>query len=231
LRTQTAPTVRSFNPRVTANAEAVVRRATARKPEERYFSAMELASDLQALARGSTTQALVSEGGPLRKMQRTLRAIARGDLREYKSPHTFLGLPLVHVYPGRRNAGEGARVAMGWIAVGDVAVGGVAFGGIALGLISLGGLAGGLLASGGFALGGFAFGGFAAGLAAFGGFAAGYAAIGGQVWAYYGFGGRVDAVHALTSQVRDPEAVEFFRAWIGWFEHLPGGSALVQLLR
>jgi hypothetical protein len=117
--------------------------------------------------------------------------------REYRSPITVWGLPLVHVCLGPDpETGAFRGVARGIIAIGDVAfgvaalggaaVGGLAIGGAALGLISLGGCAVGVLAAlGGCAIGGLALGGLAIGGLAFGGLAIGYIAAGGQALGAY----------------------------------------------
>jgi hypothetical protein len=143
--------------------------------------------------------------------------------REYRSEATLFGLPLVHVATGIDPQTGRKRVAKGILAVGDVAVGvfalggvafgGVTFGGVALGLVSLGGLALGLLlALGGAAVGGVAVGGGAVGLVA----------VGGGAFGYYALGGGAGGVHVLGANVQDPQAVEFFRQWLGeWIGQLP----------
>ena len=83
---------------------------------------------------------------------------------EYKSKHTLLGLPLVHI-----NCGYGLRRAKGVIAIGNIATGIVALGGFGVGVVSFCGIGVGLLSLGGLALGGFAVGGVAVGLVAAGG--------------------------------------------------------------
>ena len=80
---------------------------------------------------------------------------------EYKSKHTLLGLPLVHI-----NCGYGLRRAKGVIAIGNIATGIVALGGFGVGVVSFCGIGVGLLSLGGLALGGFAVGGVAVGGAA-----------------------------------------------------------------
>ena len=93
---------------------------------------------------------------------------------EYKSKHTLLGLPLVHI-----NCGYGLRRAKGVIAIGNIATGIVALGGFGVGVVSFCGIGVGLLSLGGLALGGFAVGGVAVGLVAAGGCAIGMYAMGG----------------------------------------------------
>ncbi len=131
---------------------------------------------------------------------------------EYRSPITFMGLPLVHIARGRDPATGRTRVARGIVAIGErahglVAIGGAAFGGIALGgfalgLLSLGGASVGLLlALGGVAVGGLAVGGWALGLVAIGGGAIGY----------YAVGGFAAGAHAISGDFQDPAAQQFFR--------------------
>jgi hypothetical protein len=136
---------------------------------------------------------------------------------EYRSPITVFGLPLVHIVcgPGFNPVTGRMRVAKGIIAIGHVAVGVFAFGGVAIGAVSFGGLALGLVAIGGCAIGA---------LLALGGMALGLVAIGGGAFGYYALGGGAWGVHALGENTQDPEAVDFFRKWLGaWVENLPHG--------
>jgi len=104
---------------------------------------------------------------------------------EYKSPQTFLGLPLLHVRTGR-SYGEKLHPAVGWIAIGDVAIGVlVAVGGFSLGGVSIGGISFGLAALGGVAVGGFALAGLAIGVCATGGAAIAYLAHGGCAFGWH----------------------------------------------
>lgn len=97
------------------------------------------------------------------------------DVRQYRSPQSLGGLPLIHVSLGGR--GQDGRYrpghARGIIAIGDIAVGFVAVGGVAVGLIAIGGAGIGLLAVGAVAIGVVAVGGVAVGLLAVGAVAAG----------------------------------------------------------
>ncbi len=133
---------------------------------------------------------------------------------EHRSRAEFLGLPLVHVSVGSP-ARVGRRVALGWLALGDVAVspflavggvamGGVALGGLAVGVFPIGGLAVGLVAFGGAAIGGLAFGGVALGYVASGGLAlAWWAAYGGRAAAHhFALGGHATAPHANDAAAR-----------------------------
>jgi hypothetical protein len=121
---------------------------------------------------------------------------------EYRSNLSVLGLPLIHVATGAIASGiYRRRVAMGWIAVGDVALG-IFFscGGVALGGISVGGASLGVLSLGGLAFGAAAVGGLAVGVLALGGAAfAWYTAIGGVAVAHdYAVGGVAFAQHVVS---------------------------------
>ncbi len=181
---------------VDVRLDEVVLKTLEREPERRYQKASEVKSDLETITGVSTPAAQRMFG------------------REYRSQTTLLGVPLVHIafgldpLTGRPRTARGIIAigdrAVGGLAIGGGAVGGIALGGLALGMVSLGGLSLGLLAAvGGMAIGGFAFGGGALGVVAIGGGAAGYYAFGGQAWGQ----------HVLSSQVRDPAALEFFRGW------------------
>ncbi|HEV2456639.1 MAG TPA: sigma-70 family RNA polymerase sigma factor [Verrucomicrobiae bacterium] len=137
-----------------------------------------------------------------------------GQVYEYRSRATFLGLPLFHYRMGRQ-PGEKVRPAVGWIAIGQVAygilyasggvaVGGISAGGISIGLLSFGGVGIGLLAFGGLALGGVVMGGTSVGIVASGGLAiAWHAAIGGLASAHeIAMGGMALAIHANDGVAR-----------------------------
>jgi serine/threonine protein kinase len=205
--------LRAVAPRTSAAAQAVVRRAMAFDPAERYPSALDLAAELTALAEGRATQALAQEGGPLQRLWRMLRQGRAGQLAEYRSARTFLGLPLVHIHFGRRARGQARRVARGWFAAGDVAVGGIACGGVALGGISFGGIALGLLTCwAGIAFGAYPMGGVSVGAVPVGGVAAGYASFGGVAAGRYAIGGLTLAPHAAGGDGRkDEQALRWFR--------------------
>ena len=142
----------------------------------------------------------------------------RMGMYEYRSSRTWRGLPLLHVVKGPPIdlvTGK-LRVAKGVIAIGNVAVGIIAIGGAAIGVLSLGGLSLGLLALGGSAIGLLAaFGGMAIGGLAVGGCAIGGVAIGGAAIGYYALGGAAAGIHPLGGNIRDPQAVEFFRQFLG----------------
>ena len=226
IRHKAPPSLRSLSPRITRDTEALIRRAMARQPEHRYESARDLAEDLRHLAEGSPTRARLEEGGMLGRWRARRRMGVPTGSYERKSSKVFLGLPLYHVYLGRRQPGHRMRIAKAWFAVGDVAIGGltlaplsigiVAVGGFSLGLLSLGGLASGLFAFGGMSVGIFACGGMAAGFLALGGMAVGYGAIGGMARGVHVMGGDAQGQHVITDRVSDPEAVEFFNTWVPW---------------
>lgn len=134
---------------------------------------------------------------------------------EYRSPHTLLGLPLVHV---RWHCEEGGKTlaAKGWIACGNRAYGIIfASGAFAVGCVSIGAMAIGLLAVGGFGIGLLAFGGMSAGIAAIGGVSIGYIAFGGGAIGWLGaYGGAAIARHfavggALAEHANDQAAYDF----------------------
>jgi serine/threonine protein kinase len=213
IKTRPAHPLRAIAPKRSQSAQAVVRRAMAYKPGERYPSALDLAAELTALAEGRATQALAQEGGPIRRALRIFRQSQSGGWTEYRSARSFLGLPLVHIYFGKRYLGQTRRVAKGWIAMGDVAVGGIACGGIALGAISFGGLAVGLLTCwAGLAVGFYPMGGVAVGAMPVGGLAVGHTAFGGMAVGQYALGGRAYGPHAIGGNGRrDQEASDWFR--------------------
>jgi hypothetical protein len=131
---------------------------------------------------------------------------------EYRSRIEIFRLPLVHIALGYNiSALTGRlRVAKGIIAIGNVAVGVVAIGGLSIGVVSLGALALGLAAFGGVAIGL---------LLAVGGLAVGLVAIGGCAFGYYAFGGGAWGVHRFGGNAQDPEAIEFFKRYLGsWVE-------------
>ncbi len=217
IRQGVVPGLCNVAPQRSREAQAIVERAMAREPGARYPRALDLASDLAALAEGRPSQAYASLGGSWKRLRRALGALGSGRPFEYRSPRSFLGWPLVHVLAGPRQRGR--RVARGWIACGPAAVGGLAIGGASLGLVSFGGVAGGLLLSfagcavglrpvGGVALGGFASGGSSIGYAAVGGLAIGHYALGGKAI------GRHTLDGAMPPAARDPEALAFFDAWL-----------------
>jgi hypothetical protein len=141
---------------------------------------------------------------------------------EYRSNLHFGSLPFLHIAYGLDPFTGRKRVAKGVIAIGDIAVGIVALGGCAFGGITLGGCAIGLISLGGLAIGlGLAIGGLAIGSLALGGGAVGLVALGGGAYGYYALGGGAGGTHVLSAAVRDPQALEFFRHWLGsWVDKL-----------
>lgn len=133
---------------------------------------------------------------------------------EYRSQTELFGLPLVHIVLGfgiHPLTGK-IRIAKGIIAIGHIAVGVIAMGGVSLGALSLGGLAIGLISLGGLSLGL---------LLAVGGMAVGLIAIGGGAVGYYALGGGAFGPHPLGGNQQDPNAVEFFKQYLGsWVENL-----------
>lgn len=135
----------------------------------------------------------------------TPNATLRG--RRYTSSVSLFGLPLVDIQvsdpmenrkalPDQRQA----RVARGWIAIGDVAQGLLlAIGGRAFGTISIGGISTGLVSIGGVSLGLISLGGLALGILAFGGAAIGYDACGGAAMGWHSAaGGGAMAYHVAA---------------------------------
>ncbi len=156
-----------------------------------------------------------------------------GEVLEYRSRATLLGLPLVHCRFGSL-PGQKTKPAVGWIAYGEraygilfasggLAVGTISAGGASFGILAIGGLGIGLIGFGGFAIGAIAFGGGAIGLVASGGVALGWhAALGGMAVAHeFALGGG-----ALANHVNDAAAQEFFTHyhWLNILE--PGPSCL-----
>lgn len=229
IRSTIPPSVRTINRNLSKNAAAVVAQAMRRDPEERYESAADLYEDLVALSAGRPTDALGRMGSPLRRLWLQIRIMSSGINYEYRSARTFLGLPLVHVYSGRRHPGQPWRVAKAWFAMGDMAIGGVAAGAISAGGLCFGGLSAGVIAWAGIGVGGFvwsgigvgliAFSGIAVGLLAIGGIAYGYAALGGMSYGKYVAGGRPVGEHVWDDRAQnpDPEAARFFQETLPQF--------------
>jgi serine/threonine protein kinase len=210
IRSQLPRSVRGHEKRISTSADAVVRMAMAHDPEQRYATAEAFHQDLQALLEGHPTRAWKTHGGAWRRLWTELRWMSSGHPYELKSSTTFLGLPLVHIYSGRRNPGQKWRVARGWLAVGDIAFGAVCSGIFSCGLLSFGAFATGLMAWGAvgagllLGCGGVAFGGLIAmgGLSvaaflAFGGMAFGYGAVGGYARGTFVMGGNAKGEHVM----------------------------------
>lgn len=126
---------------------------------------------------------------------------------QWRSEAELFGLPLIHIAVGPDpSTGRMRGVARGIVAIGDIAVGVLALGGAAFGGVAIGGFSLGLGALGGAAVGV---------LLGIGGFATGYAALGGLAIGYYAMGGLALGAHVVGSNVQDPEALEFFRRFLG----------------
>jgi hypothetical protein len=125
---------------------------------------------------------------------------------EYRSRHTLLGLPLIHL---RFSSSANQAPVRAWIAVGDDARGILlAFGGRATGLVAIGGAAFGLVSFGGLAVGALSLGGFSIGAFALGGLALGYDASGGLALALHAAVGGIALapVAALGALAQAPSA-------------------------
>jgi len=210
IRLETPAPLRQFLRGASRDAQAVVERAMARQPEERYRSAMEFASDLSALADGGVTQARAQQHASWRRALGWVSKLVLPGVVDWRSHAHLLGLPLVHVNKGGLRRGGRPSVARAWFAWGDVAVGLVACGPVAVGGLSVGGLSLGLLGCAGLAFGLCAFGGIAAGLLAVGGVAAGYVGVGGMALGVYAAGGSAFGAHVIRGGFSDPAAVEWF---------------------
>jgi hypothetical protein len=144
--------------------------------------------------------------------------------REFKSHLKIGALPLVHITLGV-NPETGKRIwAKGVIAIGRKAAGIIAIGQLAIGVISIGQLSiallialgqlsiAGLFAAGQGSVGAVAIGQAAGGLVAIGQFAAGFYALG-----QFGTGKFV-----LSTHIRDPQAVNFFKSLLDGLKTLVG---------
>jgi tRNA A-37 threonylcarbamoyl transferase component Bud32 len=192
-----------------ARLDAVVVRALAKEPGQRYQRAGELKNELSGVRWSPTFGAKVA---PRR----------RGY--EFKSKATFLGWPLVHVAAGFDPVSGRKRIARGWIAVGDVmAVGGVAVSGVmSVGVVALSGVLGlGLLAVGGALAVGLlaAVGGNAAALLfALGGNAASTGlSIGGLAAGKFAIGGEAAGEFVISDRGQTPGFGDALWAWVKGF--------------
>jgi serine/threonine-protein kinase len=205
---QAPPPLRRVNPTLPDWLAAMVEKLLAKDPAARYPSAAEVATQLNEYL------AYLQVPERLRK----------GLGHEYRSRRTLWGLPLVHVARGADPVTGRKRIARGIVAVGDVAVGVVAVGGWAVGVVAWGGVAVGLLAFGGLTVGLLlAVGGVSVGGIALGGLAVGGVAFGGAAVGYYAYGGNVWGVHPMGGNAADPQAVAFFRRWLGDWLPFPTG--------
>jgi RNA polymerase sigma factor (sigma-70 family) len=125
----------------------------------------------------------------IRKEEAKSSEFSMSQRYEYRSPCTFLGLPLVHVLFNAEENGK-PLPARGWIAFGNRAYGILYAAGVfSVGGISCGASAIGIIAIGGFSAGLFSFGGMAVGVAAMGGGSIGYMALGGGAIGWLAAGG------------------------------------------
>lgn len=157
-----------------------------------------------ALGVDTEEKAYASEEGQTRPPALLARPMMYGY--EYRSPTTMMGLPLLHIATGVDPYTGRARIAKGWIAIGNIAIGAIALGGIAIGGFCFSGIAFGCLA----------FGGVGVGPVAAGGVALGYVALGGAAIGYYAIGGGAVGNHVVSASRQDAEAVEAFGRWLPW---------------
>ena len=220
IKNGSPPSPHSLRDGLSRNVDAVVRRAMARDPEERYPGTLELAADLAALVSGQPSRALAREGSGLRwwwtRARQFLYAIFVLQYLDYTSPRKFLGLPLVEIklgYPGPR---RGLRRANAWFAMGEIATGFVTFGSLSFGFFSFGGLAAGGLVFGGLGVGLVSFAGMSMGGIAIGGMALGIAALGGMAVGVWAVGGKAVGRYAHSGAAPNPELFELFKGWVPW---------------
>jgi hypothetical protein len=201
-----APRPRQGNKAISKSLEAVVLRALAKNPDDRYATVAAFRDDLERALTGGPVLARRGWFVPSRPFAGR-RVFAPGLYMgyEYRSSIEIFGLPLIHMTSGWDPMTGRLRKAVGIVAIGNQAYGVVAIGGFAFGVVSLGGVGVGLL---------LAFGGLAIGGIAFGGAAAGGVAIGGGALGYYAVGGGAVGTHVVTPMRQDPEAVETLRMYV-----------------
>jgi hypothetical protein len=121
---------------------------------------------------------------------------------EWKSQKSFYGYPLIHIAFGRNIHGK-FRIAKGVIAIGQFAIGIITFAQFGVGLLfGFGQFIFGLTAISQFAI---------ALIFGVGQFATGYIAIGQFVLAYYGLAQLGYAKYIWSVNIKDPEAIAFFK--------------------
>ena len=204
---------------VSRAADAVVRKAMAHLPEQRYASALDLSTELAALARGETTRAGAEAGGLYNRLSGPLVELMRVARtgREYRSKASFLGLPLVHINSGPRVPGQPMRRARGWIAIGEIATGVVAIGAISAGFVAFGAVAFGVVTWAALGLGLVNFAGLAIGGLSTGGVAIGVGALGGVGIGVFVHAKRAFGLHTSIEGEEVPDVVQaFFSQWMPW---------------
>jgi serine/threonine-protein kinase len=218
-----------INPAVPEWLAAVVEKLQAKKPGDRFQTAATVAAlfrqyqaHLREPARFAAPPMPERPAPPAAPVPDLPPAVRRLLGYEYRSQRTLLGLPLVHIAYGYDPKTGKKRIARGIVAIGDISVGVVSLGGLAFGGLTLGGCSLGLLSLGGLAIGVLlAIGGCAIGGIALGGGAVGLVAMGGGAFGYYAMGGGALGTHVLDAQTTDPEALRFFRSWLGaWVEQV-----------
>lgn len=226
---ETARPVREINPAIPEWLAAVVCKLHAKRVEDRYQSAEEVAGVLRQylahvrdpvrVAAPPTPELPARDAPSLGELPANLKRLFG---KEYRSPRTVWGLPLVHVATGYDTKTGRKRIAKGIIAIGDIAMGGLALGGLAFGGIAVGGVGLGLISLGGLAIGLLlALGGGALGTIALGGGAIGLVAVGGGAVGYFALGGQAHGVHVLDAVTSDRAALDFFSQWLGsWVEQI-----------
>lgn len=220
IRSTSPPRLTQVARHVSVEFEAVVERAMARDPRDRYARALDLATDLAALAEGKPTQARVQRRGDWKRFGAAFVTAVSGRGVEYRTEAKLFGLPLAHFHLGPNSQPRKLRVAKGWLAIGDVAIGVSSFGLCSLGVFSFGVFGIGVLAFAPIAAGVGAIGGLSFGVWPKGGVAVGYAPVGGVAAGRYAAGGVAIGTYVLTGTQRDPEAVEYFRTVSPWVPRL-----------
>ena len=218
IRSSVPPSPRAVVRGVSRSMDAVVRKAMAHRPDQRYPTALDLSTELTAVAQGQSTKAGLESGGLKNRLAGAMGEIfvAHRTQREFKSRATFLGLPLVHVNIGHRIPGEPLRRAKGWIAIGEVATGFFAFGAFAAGVIAWGGLAFGGLVWAGLGMGLVTFAGASIGVLATGGVAIGIGALGGLGIGMYVHAAKAIGMYTSTDGATNEAVLAFFQQWMPW---------------
>jgi hypothetical protein len=204
---------------VSRSTDAVVRKAMAHLPEQRYGSALDLSTGLAALARGEKTRAGAEAGGLYNRLSGPLveLLLATRTGREYRSKASFLGLPLVHINSGTRVPGQPMRRARGWIAIGEIATGVIAMGAVATGFVAFGAVAFGALTWAGIGLGLVNFAGLAIGGLSTGGIAIGVGALGGIGIGMFVHAKRAFGLHTSIEGEEVSGVIQaFFDNWMPW---------------